>query len=285
MTSLGTPELVVGSVSSVYSIRDSIESYRRSQLLCSTARVVSVGLNTDDEPSLADDNEETLLTSHPGTRTPQAAFVRDLGWDEDEPVISAYPSLQRPVHIFNESHREVQPPRVRGHVSTDERTPLLSRVSDAPSTPRHPPNSVPPKPTAIGQSTFSQTLFNATALLLGIGMLSEPLAFSYAGWICGTLLVILYGIITCYTAKFLAGIVISDSHVRTYADIGKKAFGARSMPLVNFMFCFETFSVGVILVTLYADSLNAIIPAISSDTYKLLGLVMYVSVVLPCFTR
>ncbi len=33
----------------------------------------------------------------------------------------------------------------------------------------------------------------------------------------------------------------------------------------------------VILVTLYADSLNAIIPAISSDTYKLLGLVMYVS--------
>ncbi|KAF8481230.1 transmembrane amino acid transporter protein-domain-containing protein [Russula ochroleuca] len=274
MTSLGTPELVVGSVSSVYSIRDSIESYRRSQLLCSTARVVSVGLNTDDEPSLADDNEETLLTSHPGTRTPQAAFVRDLGWDEDEPVISAYPSLQRPVHIFNESHREVQPPRVRGHVSTDERTPLLSRVSDAPSTPRHPPNSVPPKPTAIGQSTFSQTLFNATALLLGIGMLSEPLAFSYAGWICGTLLVILYGIITCYTAKFLAGIVISDSHVRTYADIGKKAFGARSMPLVNFMFCFETFSVGVILVTLYADSLNAIIPAISSDTYKLLGLVI-----------
>jgi vesicular inhibitory amino acid transporter len=198
---------------------------RRSQLLCSTARVVSVGLNTDDEPSLADDNEETLLTSHPGTRTPQAAFVRDLGWDEDEPVISAYPSLQRPVHIFNESHREVQPPRVRGHVSTDERTPLLSRVSDAPSTPRHPPNSVPPKPTAIGQSTFSQTvsralakfivfdvfgqLFNATALLLGIGMLSEPLAFSYAGWICGTLLVILYGIITCYTYVTLLSTVPS----------------------------------------------------------------------------
>lgn len=32
----------------------------------------------------------------------------------------------------------------------------------------------------------------------------------------------------------------------------------------------------VVLVTLYADSLNAIIPATSSDTYKLLGLVMYV---------
>jgi len=46
------------------------------------------------------------------------------------------------------------------------------------------------------------------------------------------------------SAKFLASIVISDPRVRTYADIGKKAFGVRSMPLVNFMFCFETFSVG-----------------------------------------
>lgn len=46
------------------------------------------------------------------------------------------------------------------------------------------------------------------------------------------------------SAKFLAGVVTSDPRVRTYADIGKKAFGVRSMPLVNFMFCFETFSVG-----------------------------------------
>jgi len=36
----------------------------------------------------------------------------------------------------------------------------------------------------------------------------------------------------------------------------------------------------VVLVTLFADSLNAIIPAISSDTYKLLGLVVYVLAVL-----
>ena len=100
-------------------------------------------------------------------------------------------------------------------------------------------------------------------------------------------------------AKFLAGVVVSDPRVRTYADIGRKAFGVRSMPFVNFMFCVETFSVGyaqislipltysdkppsVVLVTLYADSLNAIIPTVSSNTYKLLGLVMYVQCLL-CF--
>jgi solute carrier family 32 (vesicular inhibitory amino acid transporter) len=96
-------------------------------------------------------------------------------------------------------------------------------------------------------------------------MLSEPLAFSYAGWICGTVLIIAYGFITCYTyvtlpldiyqtivsltnelirrAKYLAGVAISDSSIRTYADIGVKAFGVRSTPLVNFFFCFEVFSV------------------------------------------
>ena len=42
-------------------------------------------------------------------------------------------------------------------------------------------------------------LFNAIAILLGIGMLSEPLAFAYAGWIGGTAIIIFYGWITCYT--------------------------------------------------------------------------------------
>jgi hypothetical protein len=137
---------------------------RRSQLMSSTARVVPVGLRTDDEPSLADDNEENS-----GTLTPQAAFVHDLRWDEDEPVIPTYSTLQRPVHTPNESHRvrEVQAPtwRSQSHASVDERSPLLSRVvSEAvpagpqPTAPWRSPNSVPPKSPANGQSTFSQTV-------------------------------------------------------------------------------------------------------------------------------
>ena len=45
-------------------------------------------------------------------------------------------------------------------------------------------------------------------------------------------------------AKFLATVVVSEPSIRSYADIGRHAFGARSMPFVNFLFCFETFSVG-----------------------------------------
>lgn len=137
---------------------------RRSQLLSSTARVVSASLRKDDDPSLADDNEENS-----GARTPQTAFAHDLRWDDDEPVTPTYSSPQRPVQTPYESRRasEVQAPtwRRQSHASVDERSPLLSReVSEAilaapqPAAPWHTPNSVPAKPPAIGQSTFSQTV-------------------------------------------------------------------------------------------------------------------------------
>jgi solute carrier family 32 (vesicular inhibitory amino acid transporter) len=105
-------------------------------------------------------------------------------------------------------------------------------------------------------------------------MLSEPLAFSYAGWGCGTLLLMFYGLLTCYTyvslapheifwlietglsAKILARFIIADPAVRTYADIGRKAFGKRSTNFISILFCLELFTVTVALVTLYGDSLR-----------------------------
>lgn len=98
-------------------------------------------------------------------------------------------------------------------------------------------------------------------------MLSEPLAFSYAGWVGGFILIVLYGMITCYTyvicsssisshvtyfssvamgsvsAKILAGIMAEDPQIRTYADIGNKAFGPRSRFITSTLFCLELFAV------------------------------------------
>ncbi|KAJ7156133.1 transmembrane amino acid transporter protein-domain-containing protein, partial [Mycena filopes] len=130
-----------------------------------------------------------------------------------------------------------------------------------------------------GQSTFGQTLFNSIAILLGIGMLSEPLAFAYAGWGTGLVLIIFYGYISCYTAKILAGIILSDPRLRSYADIGRKAFGPRSTLVISILFCLELFAVSVILVTLYADSLHSLIPRYSSDMYKLWGILILIPTV------
>jgi len=59
-----------------------------------------------------------------------------------------------------------------------------------------------------------------------------------------------------YSAKVLARFIVADPAVRTYADIGRKAFGNRSTHFISLLFCMELFTVTVALVTLYADSLG-----------------------------
>ncbi|KAJ6604347.1 transmembrane amino acid transporter protein-domain-containing protein [Mycena vulgaris] len=125
-----------------------------------------------------------------------------------------------------------------------------------------------------GRSTFGQTLFNCVAMLVGIGLLSVPLAFAHAGWVMGTLLILSYGFISCYTAKILGRIILSDTSLRCYSDVGRKAFGSWSTPMISLMFCLELFAVSVLLVTLYADSLHSILPQFSSDTYKVWSLII-----------
>jgi vesicular inhibitory amino acid transporter len=96
-------------------------------------------------------------------------------------------------------------------------------------------------------------------------MLSEPLAFAYAGWIGGTVLIVFFGFLNCYTsvelalfdcdppltacnsAKILARIILEDPRLRSYADIGRKAFGSKSTALTTILFCLELFAVRLVL--------------------------------------
>ncbi|KAH7104212.1 transmembrane amino acid transporter protein-domain-containing protein [Auriculariales sp. MPI-PUGE-AT-0066] len=132
------------------------------------------------------------------------------------------------------------------------------------------------------KSTYAQSLFNSLAILLGIGLLSEPLAFSYAGWVGGTALIIFYGWLTCYTAKILAKIIREDPTVRSYTQIAAKAFGPSGNVFCSILFCLELFTVSVVLVTIFADSFHELVPLYSSDQYKLIGcLILLPTVFLP----
>lgn len=86
----------------------------------------------------------------------------------------------------------------------------------------------------LGRSTSGQTMFNAIAVLVGIGVLSEPLAFRYAGWIGGTVLLLSFGLVTNYTAKLLAKLILEDpKNVQGYSDLGIKAFGWKARLFVD----------------------------------------------------
>ncbi|WWC92562.1 uncharacterized protein L201_007521 [Kwoniella dendrophila CBS 6074] len=123
----------------------------------------------------------------------------------------------------------------------------------------------------IGQSTDGQTLFNATAVLVGIGLLSMPLAFSYAGWIGGLIMLFGFGWLTCYTAKLLAQLIRMDSSLMGYTDIGVRAMGNWAGGGIHILFCLELFALGVALVVLFGDTLNAIYPDVSSNLWKAIG--------------
>ncbi|KAJ6615354.1 transmembrane amino acid transporter protein-domain-containing protein [Mycena sp. CBHHK59/15] len=288
----------VGSASSGQSVRDAIASYRRAQYL--VAGLIDEEIEGDEEANAHDSSPDSE----------SEGFIGQFDWDDTPTEPTETPTTPRPTLPF--SRKVPTPSGIRPTERPTEHTPLLRKTISFTDTP-HPrrtstaandtltvplagPSSIPGHPAALrrrssaasarsmkynygGQSTFGQTLFNSIAILLGIGMLSEPLAFAYAGWGMGLVLIVFYGFISCYTAKILAGIILSDPRLRSYADIGRKAFGPRSTVVISILFCLELFAVSVILVTLYADSLHSLIPRYSSSTYKLWGILILIPTV------
>ncbi|CAE6480796.1 unnamed protein product [Rhizoctonia solani] len=302
------------------SVRDAIGSYQHSQaqlygsFLGSPSNVSHMRRGVEDEEAMM--SEDGDLTDEDEEWSGEEQEGGDYGADEDQEqddIPDAQTLLIRPGPALSEygtSPRSIL--REPGSVvsSPDERrlllatkVPTYSDNSDSQGRPRgrtlgstasprirrlsiinrRKSMSRPPR----GSSSYGQTLFNAIAILLGVGMLSEPLAFAYAGWIGGFILITFYGFLTCYTAKILARIILSDGRLRTYADIGQKAFGPRSNAFTSLLFCLELFSlrrvrIYVVLVVLFSDSMHAVAPQFSSHEYKVLGLIILLpSIFLP----
>ncbi|KAF2142712.1 uncharacterized protein K452DRAFT_226056 [Aplosporella prunicola CBS 121167] len=112
----------------------------------------------------------------------------------------------------------------------------------------------------VGQSTLPQTIFNSVNVLIGVGLLTLPLALKYSGWVIGILFFVFAAITTSYTAKVLAKCLDVDSSLITFADLAYVAFGSRARIAVSILFTLELLASCVALVVLFADSLNALIP-------------------------
>ncbi|ORY26805.1 transmembrane amino acid transporter protein-domain-containing protein [Naematelia encephala] len=215
----------------------------------------------------------TSMTSSSGSTTPLARkyTLRETKGDLGSPTYSA-PKALDPVLGEDE---DVSPTRV------DEATPLMSstpatRTRRTSSIRRRRRSSmksgiVRTEDIIVGESTDGQTLFNAIAVLIGIGLLSMPLAFAYAGWIAGTGMLVGFAWLTCHTAKLLARLVRSDASIMGYTDIGRRAFGGLGSIGISGLFCLELFALSVALIVLFGDSLEAIHPQISSNMYKIIG--------------
>jgi vesicular inhibitory amino acid transporter len=123
--------------------------------------------------------------------------------------------------------------------------------------------------TVEGQSTLPQSIFNSINAIIGIGLLSLPLAFKMSGWIFGLLMLSVNASVTAYTAKLLAKCMDTDHSLITYSDVAYVCFGARARVVVSALFSLELIAACVALVILFADSLDLLLPGVATvDAWK-----------------
>ncbi|KAL8947047.1 MAG: hypothetical protein Q9222_006628 [Ikaeria aurantiellina] len=112
----------------------------------------------------------------------------------------------------------------------------------------------------IGRSTLPQTVLNSVNVLVGIGVLSLPLALRYAGWVIGIPSLLLAAVATRYTAGILAKCLDQDPRMTHFSELASVAFGPRTYIIMEMLITLELAASPIALVILFADSLNALVP-------------------------
>ncbi|KAK2408449.1 amino acid transporter AVT1I [Trifolium repens] len=111
----------------------------------------------------------------------------------------------------------------------------------------------------IGGTNFFKTCFNVLNALTGIGILSMPYAIYQGGWL-SIMLLIIFGMICCYTALLLERCMNAHPSIKSYADIGDVAFGYKGRAIIAIFIYIELFLVAVELLILEGDNLEKLFP-------------------------
>lgn len=120
--------------------------------------------------------------------------------------------------------------------------------------------------TVKGQSTLPQSIFNSINAIIGVGLLSLPLALKMSGWIIGLGLLTLTAAVTAHTGKLLGKCMEYDVSLITYSDLAYVSFGSRARVIVSALFTLELVAACVALVILFADSLALLLPSLGNAT-------------------
>ncbi|OPB46620.1 transTransmembrane amino acid transporter protein [Trichoderma guizhouense] len=118
--------------------------------------------------------------------------------------------------------------------------------------------------TIDGQSTLPQSIFNSINAIIGVGLLSLPLAFKMSGWVLGLIILTVTAAVTGHTANLLAKCMDYDASLITYSDLAYVSFGTRARIIVSALFTIELIAACVALIILFSDSLALLLPGLAS---------------------
>ncbi|KAL2898564.1 Amino acid transporter AVT1I [Bienertia sinuspersici] len=108
-------------------------------------------------------------------------------------------------------------------------------------------------------SSFFKVFFNGLNALSGVGILSVPYALASGGWLSVTLLFVV-AIAAFYTGILIKRCMENDSTIRTYPDIGERAFGKVGRTVISTFMCTELYLVVTGFLILEGDNLHNLFP-------------------------
>ncbi|KAF7717851.1 Uncharacterized protein PECH_000057 [Penicillium ucsense] len=234
------------------------------------------GRQSDNErPLLSEDSEgedsEQEDLSAPGRPRKHVPSAGLLASSFDRSYAASYGTISSRVSESTrrnaiQFHREHQQSHADGTTDPDRQPLIVKHVEHEDGT--H-------EDIIVGQSTVPQTIFNSVNVLIGIGLLSLPLAMKHAGWVLGLSFLIYSAVTTSYTARILAKCLDVDKSLVTYADLAYISFGQQARLVTSILFCLELLGACVALVVLFADSLHVLVPALGLIEWKIVcGLVL-----------
>ncbi|CAN6849369.1 unnamed protein product [Brassica oleracea] len=119
-----------------------------------------------------------------------------------------------------------------------------------------------------GSSSLFKTCFNALNAFSGIGILSVPYSLARGGWMSLSLLLLLAAA-AFYTSLLITKCMNADRSVKTYPDIGERAFGRPGRIIVSVFMHLELYLVTTGFLILEGDNLHNLFPGFN---IKMIGL-------------
>ncbi|KAF9663735.1 hypothetical protein SADUNF_Sadunf17G0083000 [Salix dunnii] len=110
-----------------------------------------------------------------------------------------------------------------------------------------------------GTTSSFKTVFHGLNALSGVGILSIPYALSSGGWLSLVLLFVI-SIAALYSGLLIQRCMDVDSNIRTYPDIGERAFGSKGRLLVSVVMYAELYLVAAGFLILEGDNLQSLFP-------------------------
>ena len=127
---------------------------------------------------------------------------------------------------------------------------------------------------AIGRAC--QPIANGFNMLVGAGILCYPYAFEKAGWLAGLFLLTSITLSANFAAKILGKIMDSDHELRSYSDIGRKAFGWAGDVGIGMIVCLDLVGIAIAVMILSGDTLHSLFPVYSAAFWTCISMMIMV---------